>query len=78
MTTFFDALSVACFIGLVIAFFRFTERDMPTLLRYILSGIALAMANLLGNVGYVFLGYALVFSAMGFGLLSFSKPTSRD
>jgi hypothetical protein len=77
METFFDALSVACFLGLVMAFFQFTERDMATLLRFILSGIVLAVANLLGNLGYVFVGYALVFAAMCFGLLSFNKPKSR-
>jgi len=74
MTTFFDALTVACFIGLVIAFFQFTERDTPTLLRYLLSGIALAIANQLGNKGYVVLGIILLIAAMGFGWLSFRKP----
>jgi hypothetical protein len=74
MATFFDALTVACFLGLVVAFFRFTERDTPTLLRYMLAGIALAIANQLGNTGYVVLGYILVIAAMGFGWLSFSKP----
>ena len=74
MATFFDALTIACFIGLVVAFFQFTERDTATLLRYMLSGIALAIANQLGNMGYVVLGIILVIAAMGFGWLSFSKP----
>jgi hypothetical protein len=74
MTTFFDALTVACFIGLVIAFFQFTERDTPTLSRYLLSGIALAIANQLGNMGYLVLGIILLIAAMGFVWLSFSKP----
>ena len=74
MASFFDGLTVICFIVLVVAFFRFTERDTPTLLRYILSGIALATANQLGNRGYEGLGYILVIAAMGFGWLSFSKP----
>jgi hypothetical protein len=74
MATFFDALTVSCFIALAIAFFRFTERDTPTLLRCMLSGVALAVANQLGNAGYVVLGYILVIAAMGFGWLSFRKP----
>jgi hypothetical protein len=74
MASFFDVLTVICFIVLVVAFFRFTERDTPTLLRYILSGIAIATANQLGNSGEEGLGYILVVAAMGFGWLSFSKP----
>jgi hypothetical protein len=74
MATFFDALTVACFIGLVVAFFQFSERDTPTLLRYSLAGITLAIANQLGNRGYVFLAIILVIAAMVFGWLSFNKP----
>jgi nitrate/nitrite transporter NarK len=74
MATFFDALTVACFIGLVVGFFVFTERDTAALLRSMLSGTALAIANHLGNTGHEVLGYVLVVAAMGFGWLSFSKP----
>jgi hypothetical protein len=73
MTTFFDALTVACFIGLVVAFFQFTDRDTPTLLRYLFSGIALAIANQLGNTGYVFLAIILVVVAIASVWLPFSK-----
>jgi predicted branched-subunit amino acid permease len=74
MITFFDALTVACFIGLVIAFFQFTERDTPTLLRFLVAGVALAIANQLGNVGFVVLGIILVTAAMGFGWLCLRRP----
>jgi hypothetical protein len=77
MATFFDALTVACFIGLVFAFFYFTERDNATLLRYLLCGIALAAANQLGNTGYAVLGILLTIAAMGLGWLSFSKGSER-
>jgi hypothetical protein len=73
MITFFDALTVACFIGLVIAFFQFTERDTPTLLRFLVAGVALAIANQLGNLGFVVLGIILVTAAMGFGWLCLSR-----
>lgn len=75
MATIFDALTVSCFIGLVIAFFRFTERDTPTLLRTMLCAIALAIANQLGNTGNLVLGFILVVAAIGFGWLSFRKPS---
>ena len=35
MITFFDALTVACFIGLVAAFVRFTNQDTRTLLQFL-------------------------------------------
>lgn len=74
MSTFFDALTVACFIGLVVVFFRFTERDTHTLLRFMLSGIVLAVANQLGNMGYVVLGCILVLAAVASAWLSFGRP----
>lgn len=77
MATFFDALTVACFIGLVVAFFQFTERDTQTLLRYLLCGIALAVANQLGNAGYAVLAFGLTVAAMGVGWLSFNKSHGR-
>jgi|GraSoiStandDraft_30_1057271.scaffolds.fasta_scaffold1268899_1 hypothetical protein len=73
MVGFFDALTVACFIGLVGVFFRFTERDGPALLRCVLSGIVLAIANQLGNADYVVLGLALVAAAVGYPWLFVSK-----
>lgn len=74
MSTFFDALTVACFVGLVGAFFRFTEKDSSALLRYFLSGIALAVANQIGNAGHVVLGSALVMAAIAYPWLSAGKP----
>jgi hypothetical protein len=75
MASFFDALTVSCFIGLIIGFFWFTERDTQTLLRIVLCAIALAIANQLGNAGYLVLGYALVIAAMGWGWLSIRTPS---
>jgi uncharacterized membrane protein YccC len=77
MITFFDALTVACFIGLVIAFFQFSEGDTPTLLRFLVAGVALAIANQLGNRGFVVLGIILVIAALGFGWMCLSRPKSE-
>jgi hypothetical protein len=52
MSTFFDFLTVACFLATVMAFFQFTDRQFPTLLRLIASGIGLAIANQAGNAGW--------------------------
>jgi lipopolysaccharide export LptBFGC system permease protein LptF len=45
MTTFFDILTVVCFILMAIAFLLLTERHTRTLMRLLLSGIAFAIAN---------------------------------
>jgi predicted branched-subunit amino acid permease len=69
LTTFFDFLSVICFIGLVIAFFQLTERDMRTLAHLLLSGIAFAVANQVGNAGSTFLAIVLVGAGVGYAAL---------
>ena len=51
MTTFFDVITVACFAGLVIAFFQFTDRETRTLVHFILAGVVFAVANQIGNNG---------------------------
>ena len=51
MATFFDVVTVTCFVGLVIAFFQFTERETRTLMHFILAGMVFAVANQVGNAG---------------------------
>ena len=41
MTTFFDVVTVTCFVALVIAFFQFTNRETKTLLHFVVSGLFL-------------------------------------
>jgi predicted branched-subunit amino acid permease len=69
MTTPFDFLTVACFIALVIAFFRLTERDLRTLLHMFLSGIAFAVANQVGNAGSPLLALVLIAAGVGYAAL---------
>jgi hypothetical protein len=73
MDTFFDALTVACFVGLIVVFLKFSQRDSGTLWRFVLCGIVLAIANQLGNRGYVGFGAILVVAAIGFGWLSVGR-----
>jgi hypothetical protein len=69
MVTLFDVLTVTCFIGLVIAFFRFTNQDTRTLLQFLLSGIVFAIANQVGNAGSAVLAGVLVVAGAGYALI---------
>ena len=70
MITFFDVLTVVCFIGLVAAFFRFTNQDTRTLLQFLLSGIVFAIANQVGNAGSMLLAGVLVAAGIGYAFLN--------
>lgn len=67
--TFFDIITVTCFIGLVVAYFQFTARDYRTLIQLILSGIVFAVANQLGNAGSVLLASILIVAGAGYAAL---------
>ncbi|SIO46467.1 hypothetical protein SAMN05443247_05735 [Bradyrhizobium erythrophlei] len=60
MTTFFDVVTVTCFVGLVIAFFQFTDRETRTLVHFILAGVVFAVANQVGNAGSAVLAALLM------------------
>jgi hypothetical protein len=70
MPSLFDFITVACFVGLMVAFFGFTKQDNRTLLQFLLSGIVLAIANQVGNAGSVFLGSALVLAGIGYAFIN--------
>ena len=69
MITFFDVITVVCFVGLVVAFFRYTDQEIRTLLHFLLSAMALAIANQVGNAGSLFLAGALIVAGVGYALL---------
>lgn len=69
MTTFFDVVTTTCFIGLVITFFRFTDRDPKRLLHFMLAGILFAVANQLGNSGQSILAFVLIAAGAGYAVL---------
>jgi hypothetical protein len=70
MITLFDVITVTCFIGLVIAFFRFTEQDTRTLLQFLVSGIAFAIANQVGNAGSAALATVLIIAGVGYSWIN--------
>lgn len=69
MKTFFDVLTVTCFVGLVIAFFQFTDREHRTMLHLILAGVIFAVANQVGNAGSAILGIVLVLAGIIYAVL---------
>ena len=69
MVTLFDFATVACFFGLVGAFFLLTARRQRTLLHLLLSGIAFAVANQLGNAGYDLSGVILIIAGIAYAAI---------
>jgi len=73
MATLFDVVTVTSFVGLVIAFFQFSDREIRTLVYFMLSGIAFAVANQVGNAGYYILAGVLILAGVVFAALVIKK-----
>ena len=69
MATLFDVVTVTSFVGLVIAFFQFSDREIRTLVYLMLSGIVFAVANQVGNAGYYTLAGLLILAGIVFAAL---------
>jgi hypothetical protein len=69
MVTLFDIVSVASFIGLVLAFFFWTERDNRTLLHFVISGAVFAVANQVGNAGQTIFAFVLIIAGIGYAFV---------
>jgi hypothetical protein len=67
--TAFDYLTVACFVCLVVAFFLWTAHDTRTLLHLMISGVAFAIADQVGNNGLTLFALALIVTGAGYALL---------
>ena len=76
MVTLFDIVSVASFIGLVIAFFFCTERDNRTLLHFVISGAVLAVANQVGNAGQTMFASILLIAGIAYAAVIAWRPAS--
>jgi hypothetical protein len=75
MATIFDFLAIACFAGTVIAFFQFTDRAVKTLVQLMVPGIAFAVGNQLGNIGYSAFAFLLIVAGVSFaGLVLRQNP----
>lgn len=69
MATLFDVVTVTSFVGLVIAFFQFSDREVRTLVYFMVSGIVFAVANQVGNAGYYILAGILILAGIVFAAL---------
>ena len=73
MATVFDVVTVTCFVGLVIAFFQFTDRETRTLVHFILAGIVFAVANQIGNNGSMILAIILILAGTAYAVIATRK-----
>jgi hypothetical protein len=73
MVTVFDYLTIACFAGLVIAYFQFTKRDVWTFIQLMISGVAFAIANQIGNAGLPIFALILIVAGAGYAALVVQK-----
>ena len=62
MSTPYDWITVAFFAGLVALFFRNGDQETSTIVKYAVVGVALAIANQLGNRG-ILLGAWMIIAA---------------
>jgi hypothetical protein len=69
MVSLFDCLSTVCFAGSVIGFFQFTDRAIKTLMHMMVPGIAFALGNQLGNIGYTVFASLLILAGAGYAAL---------
>lgn len=60
MQTVFDIVSVALFLCIVAAFLTLTDREGGTVSRLLISGVAIAVGNQIGNAGYGLFAFALM------------------
>ena len=73
MASFFDVITVTCFAGLVLAFFRLTNHEPRILIQFLLVGIVFAVANQVGNAGQTALALVLILAGVGYATLLIRK-----
>jgi len=76
MVTLFDIVSIASFIGLVLAFFFWTERDHRTLLHFVIAGVVFAVANQVGNAGQTMFAFVLLIAGIAYAIVMTWRPAS--
>ena len=69
MNTLFDILTVACFAGLALVFFRWTKQEPRTLVHFLVCGVTFGVANQLGNAEHTLLAAILIVAGIGYAFL---------
>lgn len=73
MITLFDFITVACFTGLVLVFFLWTDRKPHTLMHFMLPAVVFAVANQLGNEGWALFALILIGAGILYAFLLVRK-----
>jgi uncharacterized membrane protein YccC len=73
METPFDYLTVACFAGLVIAYFQLPDRDTRLLMHLLIPAAVFAVANQIGNAGLTLFAVVLIVAGAGYAALVVKK-----
>ena len=73
MTSLFDYITVGCFIGVVCAFVFLTDRSPKALAHLMVSAIAFAIANQLGNGGSTVFAAILVAAGVIYAIIAIRK-----
>lgn len=60
MSTIFDFVTVAIFLGLVVMYFKYEKSEDQDILAYIWPSLGCAMANYFGNKGFEIAGWAFI------------------
>jgi hypothetical protein len=76
MVTLFDIVSLASFVGLVLVFFIWTERDNRTLLHFVIAGVVFAVANQVGNAGQTMFAFVLLIAGIAYAVVMTWRPVS--
>ena len=69
MITVYDAVTVVCFICIVLTYFLFTEGGTKLLAHFMLPALAFAIANQVGNAGMNVLAIILIVAGIGYTYL---------
>jgi peptidoglycan/LPS O-acetylase OafA/YrhL len=65
----FDILTIACFLLIGVGYLVWSDREIRTLLQLSICGLALAIANQLGNNEWSIFAIILIVAALGYALL---------
>ena len=66
MSTIYDIVSVVLFLSVVAAFLTLTDRQPGTVSRLLISGVAIAVGNQIGNNGQGLLAVALMAAGVAY------------
>jgi len=76
LSTIFDFLTVGAFLAMVVSYFLLVNGDQKLLPKLLICAIAFAVANQLGNRGYVFFAVLLLVAGVAYSFHLFRRRNS--